>query len=144
VKRRYRMTVVRVGERPLTVDDRPAWCDVVGIGLFRIRPNSRFDRHFHDSPEYWLIYEGKAKVAVGDQTYYVQAGDVVCTPSGTEHDIVEIYEEMEGFYFEDPVPESGRIGRLHRDDTAAQGHPIPLVPSPTDFPSATRRGVIVS
>jgi mannose-6-phosphate isomerase-like protein (cupin superfamily) len=138
------MSVVRVGERPLTADDRPAWCEVVGIGVFRIRPNASFDRHFHDSPEYWLIYEGKGKVTVGDQTYYVQAGDAVCTPAGAEHDIVEIYEEVEGFYFEERVPASGRVGRLHRDDGAAQAHTIRLAPLPTDFPSGTRRGVILA
>jgi mannose-6-phosphate isomerase-like protein (cupin superfamily) len=138
------MTVLRVGERPLTADDRPAWCEAAGIGVFRIRPNASFDRHFHDSPEYWLIYEGKGKVTVGDQTHYVQAGDVVCTPTGAEHDIVEIYEEVEGFYFEERVPASGRVGRLHRDGGAAQGHTIPLAPLPTDFPSATRRGVILT
>ena len=138
------MTVVHLGERPLAADNRHPWCDVVGIGVFRIRPGARFDRHFHDSPEYWLIYEGKGKVTVGDQTYYVQAGDVVCTPPGAEHDILEIYEEMEGFYFEEKVPASGRVGRLHRDDGAAQGHTIPQMPIPTDFPSATRVGVILA
>lgn len=138
------MAVVRVSERRLAADNRPAWCDVVGIGAFRIRPNARFDRHFHDSPEYWLIYEGKGKITVGDQTYYVQAGDVVCTPSGDAHDIVEIYEELEGFYFEEKVPADGRVGHLHRNDRDAEGHTIPLVSLPADFPSATRAGVIFS
>lgn len=137
------MSVVRVGERHLGPDNRPEWCDVVGIGVFRIRPNARFDRHFHDSPEYWLFYEGKGKVTVGAENHYVQAGDVVCTPPGAQHDVVEIYEELEGFYFEEPLPASGRVGHMHRDGSDAEGHRVPLMSLPEDFPAATRAGVIL-
>ena len=139
------MSVVRVGEWRLAADNRPPWCEVVGCGVFRIRPDAMFDRHFHDSPEYWLFYEGKGKVGVDDQTYYVQAGDVVCTPAGGAHDIVEIYEELEGFYFEEPLPAGGGIvGHQYKDAGDEQGHRIPLRPIPDDFPSATRAGVIIS
>ena len=71
--------------------------------IHRIRPGARFDRHFHDSPEYWLFYEGKGKVQVDDETSYVLAGDVVCTRAGAAHDISEIYEELEGFYLEEKL-----------------------------------------
>jgi mannose-6-phosphate isomerase-like protein (cupin superfamily) len=110
------MNVVHLGERRLAADNRPSWCTVVGCGLFRIRPDATFDRHFHDSPEYWLFYEGKAKVTVGHETYYVQAGDVVCTPAGSAHDIVEIYEELEGFYFEESITDGGVIGHQHEEE----------------------------
>jgi mannose-6-phosphate isomerase-like protein (cupin superfamily) len=136
------MNVVRLGERMLGEGNRPDWCDLVGMGAFRIRPDATFDRHFHDSPEYWLFYEGKGKVTVGEETYYVQAGDVVCTPAGSSHDIVEIYEELEGFYLEEAIPEGGAIGHRHGDDRDAGGHPVPLVPLPGDFPPASRAGVI--
>jgi mannose-6-phosphate isomerase-like protein (cupin superfamily) len=122
------MNVVRVGKRRLAADNRPSWCDVVGCGVFRIRPDAMFDRHFHDSPEYWLFYEGKGKVTVGDETYYVQAGDVVCTPAGSSHDIVEIYEELEGFYLEEPMPTDGVIGHQHEtdDDKRRPSHPAAI------------------
>ena len=136
------MNVVHLGEGTLHRDNRPAWCEVVGMGQFRIRPDAHFDRHFHDSPEYWLFYEGKGKVTVGDETYYVQAGDVVCTPAGSSHDIVEIYEELEGFYLEEPNPPGGTIGHQHGDERDAQGHAIPLVALPDDFPPGSRSGVI--
>ncbi|MGZ8591164.1 MAG: cupin domain-containing protein [Actinomycetota bacterium] len=136
------MNVVRLGERPMGSDDRPDWCTVVGMGAFRIRPGAIFDRHFHDSPEYWLFYEGKGKVTVGDEAYYVQAGDVVCTPAGSAHDMVEIYEELEGFYLEEAIAEGGTIGHRHGDEGDAQGHAVPLAPLPGDFPPASRAGVI--
>jgi mannose-6-phosphate isomerase-like protein (cupin superfamily) len=136
------MNVVRLGERTLGAENRPGWCDLVGMGVFRVRPDATFDRHFHDSPEYWLFYEGKGKVTVGAETYYVQAGDVVCTPAGSSHDIVEIYEELEGFYLEEPLPEGGTIGHQHQDAGEATGHVVPKVPLPDDFPAASRAGVI--
>jgi Cupin domain len=136
------MTVVRLGEGPLSADNRPPWCEVVGMGCFRIRPGAMFDRHYHDSPEYWLFYEGKGKVRVDDDAFYVQAGDVVCTPAGAAHDIVEIYEELEGFYLEEKIEAGGLVGHQHRDAGDAEGHRIPLEPLPDDFPPSTRVGVI--
>jgi mannose-6-phosphate isomerase-like protein (cupin superfamily) len=136
------VTVVHLSEQAMGPGNRPAWCEVVGMGNFRIRPESTFDRHYHDSPEYWLFYEGKGKVGVDDESYYVQAGDVVCTPAGSTHDIIEIYEELEGFYLEEKLPEQGSIGHQHRDDTDVKGHVVPIKPIPADFPPATRAGII--
>lgn len=122
-------------------DNRPSWCDAAGIGVFRIRPGAIFDPHLHDSTEYWLIYEGKAKIAVGDSAFYAQAGDVVCSPAGAVHDILELYEEIEAFYLEEPLPPGGRAGHLHVDEEDRRGHPIPLVALPADFPAGSRAGV---
>jgi mannose-6-phosphate isomerase-like protein (cupin superfamily) len=138
------MSIVRLGEAPLHKDNRPAWCELAGMGMFRIRPDATFDRHFHDSPEYWLIYEGKGKVSVDDEVSYVQAGDVVCTPAGSSHDLLEIYEEIEGFYLEEKVPAAGRVGHQHRNEADAGGHVVPLVPLPDDFPAPSRAGLVVS
>lgn len=133
--------VLRVAEHRLAPDHRPHWCQVSGIGVFRIRPDATFDPHFHDFPEYWLIYVGKGKVSVAGDAYYVQAGDVVCTPTGAVHDVLEIYEELEGFYLEEPLPPDGRLLHLHLADQDPAGHPVPLVPLPLDFPAASRAGV---
>ncbi len=138
-----REDVVHVAEHRLAPDNRPPWCEVAGVGVFRIRADATFDPHFHDAPEYWLIYEGKGRVSVGDRAHYVQAGDVVCTPPAAVHDILEIYEELEAFYFEEPPP-GGRGGHLHRDVRDAAGHLIPLVALPDDFPIASRAGVFTN
>src|SRR4249920_951672 len=74
--------------RSLSPDARPAWCDVTSAGVFRVEPNGRFDRHYHDCDEYWLVFSGRARVLVGSQIYEVSRGDIVCTPTGTEHDVV--------------------------------------------------------
>jgi mannose-6-phosphate isomerase-like protein (cupin superfamily) len=113
--------------RRLSPDSRPAWSDVTSAGVFRVEPGGRFDRHFHDCDEYWLVFAGRARVAVGDRQYDVAAGDIVCTPAGTEHDVVGVIDTLEAFWFEGHTPEGGRIGHLHRTEDTAQGHDVPAL-----------------
>ncbi len=117
------LTVVRT----LSPDARPAWSDVTSAGTFQVEPNGSFDLHYHDCDEYWLVFSGRASVLVGSQTYTVGPGDIVCTPTGTEHDVVGVYETLEAFWFEAATPPGGRIGHLHRTPEAAQGHEVPLL-----------------
>lgn len=111
--------------RGLSPETRPSWSDVTSAGVFRVEQNGRFDRHFHDCDEYWLVFAGRAIVLVGSATYPVEAGDIVCTPTGTEHDVVAVAETLEAFWFEGRTPEGGRIGHLHRTPEDARGHDVP-------------------
>ena len=114
---------------------RPDWRAVTAAGVFRVSTEGgRFDCHYHDCHEYWLIYKGKAKVVTEGNAFYVKSGDIVCTRGGDEHDMIGIYKDIEAFYFEDATPEGGRIGHLHRDEEKAKGHPVPALPLPPDFP----------
>ena len=108
-------------------ETRPSWSDVTSAGIFRVEPGGRFDRHFHDCDEYWLLFRGRARVAVGGRTYEVGPGDIVCTPTGTVHDVEGVYETLEGFWFEGATPEGGRIGHLHQSSEDAEGHEVPLL-----------------
>jgi mannose-6-phosphate isomerase-like protein (cupin superfamily) len=109
----------------LSPDARPSWSDVTSAGTFRVAANGRFDRHYHDCDEYWLVFSGRALVVVGTTTYAVGAGDIVCTPADTEHDVVAVSETLEAFWFEARTPTGGRIGHLHRTPKDAQGHDVP-------------------
>ena len=111
--------------RRLSVDARPSWSDVTSAGVFRVEPGGRFDRHFHDCDEYWLLFAGRARVVVGEATFEVAPGDIVCTPTGTVHDVVGVYATLEGFWFEGATPEGGRIGHLHETPEDAAGHEVP-------------------
>ena len=113
--------------RGLSPESRPSWSDVTSAGTFRVEPNGRFDRHFHDCDEYWLVFSGRARVLVGAQTYTVGPGDIVCTPTGTEHDVVAVADTLEAFWFEARTPPSGRIGHLHRTPEDAKGHDVPVM-----------------
>jgi mannose-6-phosphate isomerase-like protein (cupin superfamily) len=111
----------------MSPEARPSWSDVTSAGTFRVEPNGRFDRHYHDCDEYWLIFAGRARAVVGTTAYEVGPGDIVCTPTGTEHDIVGVYETLEAFWFEAATPPGGRVGHLHRTDDDAAGHDVPAL-----------------
>ena len=129
------MPVIRTSEGSMKVGNRPDWSDVTTAGIFRVLVGGRrFDCHYHDCNEYWLIFKGKAKVMTEGESFYVKPGDIVCTKAGDEHDVTEIYEDLEAFYFEGETPEGGRTGHLHRDEEKAKGHPVPALPLPADFP----------
>lgn len=119
----------------LNADNRPQWSGVTSAGIFWVSTSDgRFDNHFHDCHEYWLIFKGKAKVMSEGKESYVQRGDIVCTKAGDDHDVLEIYEDMEAIWFEDATAEGGRTGHLHRTEADAAGHPVPFKPIPEDFP----------
>lgn len=128
--------VIRASERPLGASNRPDWCTVTSAGLFRISANglARFDRHSHECNEYWLIFNGKAKIMVGGRDYYVKSGDIVCTKAGDEHDVLEIYESIEAFWFEEAIPPGGKTGHQHKVPEQAAGHIVPAEDLPEDFP----------
>lgn len=129
------MPVVRTLQRALEQVNRPEWCGVTSAGIFRVSTvGGAFDCHFHDCHEYWLVFKGKARVMSEGEEFYVGPGDIVCTKAGDEHDVVEVYEDLEAFWFEDATPAGGRIGHLHVDEHKAKGHPVPAKPLPTDFP----------
>ncbi len=129
------MPIVRTSIDALQEGNRPSWCQVTSAGIFRVRTaGGRFDCHYHDCHEYWLIFKGKAKVMSEGEEFYVKPGDIVCTKAGDEHDVLEVYEDLEGFWFEDATPAGGRVGHLHRDEVKAKGHAVPALPLPGDFP----------
>jgi len=115
--------------------NRPEWSRVTSAGVFRIpREGGTFDCHYHDCDEYWLIFGGKAKILSEGEEFYIQPGDILCTRAGDEHDILEVYEDLEAFWFEDETPTGGRTGHLHKDPKKAKGHPVAHLPLPVDFP----------
>ena len=128
------MPVVRTTERALSSSNRPEWCQATSAGVFRVsREGGRFDCHYHDCHEYWLVFRGKARVSSEGQEYYVKPGDIVCTRAGDEHDVLEVYEDLEAFYLEDATPTGGRVGHLHRRAEKARGHAVLALPLPADF-----------
>ena len=129
------MPVIQTSEGAMKAGNRPDWSAVTSAGVFRVSTqDGRFDCHYHDCHEYWLIYKGKAKVLSENKEFYVKPGDIVCTMAGNEHDMIEVYEDIEAFYFEDATPEGGRTGHLHRDEEKAKGHDVATLPLPDDFP----------
>jgi mannose-6-phosphate isomerase-like protein (cupin superfamily) len=88
------------------------------------RDGGRFDRHYHDCDEYWLVYRGRARVLSEGVEYDVGPGDIVCTETGQEHDVLTVYEDLEAFFWEDALSPGGRTGHLHRGPELAAGHVV--------------------
>ena len=129
------MPVIRTSVKSMGAGNRPDWSAVTSAGIFKVPTrDGMFDCHYHECHEYWLVFKGKAMVMSEGQTYYVKPGDIVCTQAGDEHDVLEVYEDLEAFYFEDRTPPGGRTGHLHKDKTKAERHPVPAKPVPADFP----------
>jgi mannose-6-phosphate isomerase-like protein (cupin superfamily) len=105
-------------------DDRPAWSDVTSTGTFYIVAGQSFDRHHHDCDEYWFIFEGRAVIEIDEERYTVEPGDIVCTEVGREHDFLQVFEPISGFWFESRLIPGGRAGHLHRSPERAAGHRV--------------------
>lgn len=94
----------------------------------------RFDRHLHDDDELWFVAAGKGKMLLEGVEVYIQAGDIVLSPAGLPHDVLEVYEAIAGFFSETGHPAGGRSGHLHENEADAAGHEVPARPLPADFP----------
>ena len=105
-------------------DERPAWSDVTSTGTFHVVAGQTFDRHHHDCDEYWFIFEGRAVIEIDDERYTIEAGDIVCTEIGREHDFLQVREPISGFWFESVLKPGGRAGHLHRSPERAAGHTV--------------------
>lgn len=108
----------------ISEQNRPEWCNVTSAGTFKVPVTGAFDNHYHDCDEYWLICQGRALVRSEGVDYLVEPGDIVLTQAGEDHDVVEVYEDIEAFWFEDATPPGGRVGHLHRTEADAKGHPV--------------------
>jgi mannose-6-phosphate isomerase-like protein (cupin superfamily) len=109
----------------MTGDRRPSWSPLTAAGLFRVAAvGGKFDRHYHDCDEYWLIFGGRARVTSEGVEYLVGPGDIVCTEAGNEHDVLAVEGELLAFYLEDRLLPGGRTGHLHRTAEDALGHEV--------------------
>jgi len=124
------MPVIRKASDP----DRPDWLKASAFGLFRVRKGNpaKFDRHYHDADEIWFIVEGRARILTEGVEHTVGPGDTVCTGMGDEHHILEVYQDLLGFYLEGELEGLERAGHLHREE-----HGVPT-PRRRPLPSAAR------
>lgn len=96
-------------------ENKPDWVKWSNFGIGEVKDASRFDRHFHDADEYWLIFSGRARVLSEGKEYEIGPGDILCTRMGDEHDVLEVLEEpFRSFFIEDELKGPRRPGHLHR------------------------------
>jgi len=70
--------------------------------------------HFHDCDEYFCMISGNLVVRSEGVVYSIGPRDVFLTRMGDEHEILEILEDTEYFWFETELKGRNRPGHLHR------------------------------
>jgi mannose-6-phosphate isomerase-like protein (cupin superfamily) len=119
---------------------RPSWSDIGSAGNFRAEPETdfapgddergfkwtmgRFDPHYHKTDEYWLISRGRGVIRIDEEEFEFKAGDIICIEGGKVHDIVGLYEPVDGFWFI-PTESRGDAPHLYRTPEDEIGHVIP-------------------
>ncbi len=104
------------------------WDSITGAGLFDVwtttppdfdtpydyDKTTRFDNHYHDFDEYWVVFEGEATVATEGKLFDVGPGDCIATGMGWHHDVVSVKDDrkMWAVYFESGREGKGRTGHL--------------------------------
>lgn len=98
-----------------------------GLGLFSVREvddphdpgdpvrypkRTRFDRHFHDCDEYWIVFEGQGVAVSEGVSYEVGPGDCIATGMGHHHDFPEASEPVRAVFFETTMEGEKRRGHL--------------------------------
>ena len=57
----------------------------ITLGIARIAPGDALERHRHAQPEIYLVLEGVATVAIGEDEQEVEAGSAIFIPGDTVH-----------------------------------------------------------
>jgi dTDP-4-amino-4,6-dideoxygalactose transaminase/mannose-6-phosphate isomerase-like protein (cupin superfamily) len=123
------MVVIRAAQRErLTQDNRPQGCPASSAGQFVIRADgtARFDRHHHDFAEFWFVASGSGTLSVAGVHHEVGPGDIVYTPAGHDHDIIDVAEELRIFWLSAELPPNSTGGHLHSSPQDAEKHQIPV------------------
>lgn len=76
--------------------------------------NTRFDNHFHDCDEYWIIVKGKGKAVSEGKFYNLEPGICIATKRGQHHDIPWIEKTLLGVWFETTLYGKKRRGHLYQ------------------------------
>lgn len=73
---------------------------------------TRFDRHYHDCDEYWIILEGSVMAVLGDTPVRLDAGDCLAIGMGRHHDLAEVLAPMQAVFIETTLEGRKRTGHL--------------------------------
>ncbi len=94
--------------------ENPELSDFSSFGIIKLKRGETTESHFHDCDEWWFITRGRALVAIEGEEHEVGPGDMIYTPAGEDHEIIEVYQALEGVYIEGPLVGEQRRGHLHR------------------------------
>ena len=133
-------SILEVSEDSTLIRMAGDWGDEVGgSGLFSVdeaadsdradrgdpvpyEKRTRFDCHFHDCDEYWILFAGSGVAVSEGKRYEVSAGDCVATGMGQHHDFPLVHEPVRAVFFETTMEGEKRRGHLW-DHTHGKAQP---------------------
>ncbi|MCF7808320.1 MAG: cupin domain-containing protein [Candidatus Marinimicrobia bacterium] len=74
--------------------------------------NTRFDRHFHDCDEYWIITQGNCVAEIDGVLCALTPGNCLYIPKGVSHDLLRVPKMVSGVYIETSMKGQRRSGHL--------------------------------
>ncbi len=86
------------------------------FGVIKLARGETVEPHFHDCDEWWIITRGSALISTEGQSHEIGPGDMVFTAMGDDHAVREVYQDLEGVYFEGPLQGRKRRGHLHHPE----------------------------
>ena len=96
LKDRY-MPVIRTTKRAMEAGNRPEWCKVTSAGIFKISAKEgRFDVHYHDCNEYWLICKGTLPIPGAKNTSQAAMNAAAAGWRLTEDQVAALDEVSDG------------------------------------------------
>lgn len=76
------------------------------------KKTTKFDNHYHDCDEYWIVYQGSGTAMSEGKAYKVGVGDCIATGRGHYHDFPLVDEPVLAVFFETTMYEPKRVGHL--------------------------------
>jgi mannose-6-phosphate isomerase-like protein (cupin superfamily) len=83
---------------------------------------TKFDSHYHDCDEYWIVFEGRGTAVSEGMHYQVGPGDCLATGMGHHHDLPLVSEPIRSVFFETTLEGQKRRGHLW-DHTHGKAQP---------------------
>jgi len=103
--------------KPGRLSEHPELTQISTFGLFHgKRTDPLVELHFHDCDEWWIFTRGRGLIRTEGEVHEVGPGDMVYTPMGQEHEVIEVHEDLEGVWFEGERRGRKRRGHLHHPD----------------------------
>ena len=95
----------------------PLEIDFVYAGRLCVDDHWHLSSHTHTFDEFIILYQGAERVALAEEEWRAQAGDVLYYPKGCPHEEWAETNPMESFYIGiEWTPPSGELPALQRDD----------------------------
>jgi len=66
----------------------------LSCGLYRLVTNARDTQSAHDEDEVYFVIKGKARMIIGGQETLIRPGSILYVPADTQHEFVDIEEEL--------------------------------------------------